>query len=73
MSASQRLPHSIERLQDELGDLNDIAVTPMLLDKFGLTGEPGTSTLLCKTRQKRHLRAAAGAFRDLIRAKRFWR
>jgi len=64
---------ALKRLQDELGALNDIAVTPMLLDKLGLIGEPGTSTLLGKSRHKRHLRAATDAYRDLIRAKRFWR
>jgi len=64
---------ALKRLQDELGTLNDIAVAPMLLDKLGLTGEPGASTLLGNARRKRHLRAADDAYRDLICAKRFWR
>ncbi|MGE4431011.1 MAG: CHAD domain-containing protein [Sphingobium sp.] len=69
----KRFMASLERLQDQLGALNDIATTPSLLDQLGLTDDPAASALLAPDKRKKLIAAALDAHEELIDLKRFWR
>ena len=60
---------SIEALQDQLGELNDLAIGPALLEGLGIDAELPKSGKRCR----RHiLDRAEQAYRALLHAKRFW-
>jgi CHAD domain-containing protein len=58
----------LEALQDHLGQLNDLATAPALIERFGLEPETSPSSIERETL----LSHAAEAYEDLTRAKRFW-
>jgi inorganic triphosphatase YgiF len=64
---------ALKRLQDQLGTLNDLAITPVVLDRLGLTDEPGTAALLDRTARNASPEKAADAHGQLIAAEPFWR
>jgi triphosphatase len=65
---------ALENLQNELGKLNDLAITPPLLDQLGLAGTPLADALTTdgETRGKL-LDRAERAHDRLIATKQFWR
>lgn len=63
-----RLLAALERMQDELGALNDMAVAPRLLGALGLSADGMTAT---ETRSA-HLAAADDALTLFLEAERFW-
>lgn len=69
----KRFISALETLQDRLGELNDQAGTPGLLDKLGLAGEPDAAALVGKGPDAGLLEAAAEDYDALVDAKRFWR
>ncbi|MDH2327016.1 CHAD domain-containing protein [Cereibacter sp. SYSU M97828] len=68
----KRFVASLKDLQEQLGTLNDMATAPRLLAELGVADDPHASDLLGHARRKPLLRAAAGAYDDLVEAKRFW-
>ncbi|MCG5482051.1 MAG: inorganic triphosphatase [Ensifer alkalisoli] len=60
-------------LQDQLGDLNDLAVAPDMLSSLGLLGVAGTEDLFRAYDKAELLRRAAEAHDGLVDIKRFWR
>lgn len=63
---------TLEKLQDTLGELNDLAVTPGLLDRLGLAGDPRAECLADTREEKKLLKEAAKRRRDLLDRKPFW-
>ena len=63
---------SLEKLQDKLGALNDMATAPVVLDRLGLRDDPGAKGLLAHRRKSKIIEAAAGAYDDLLDRKPFW-
>jgi CHAD domain-containing protein len=69
----RRFVRVLEKLQDQLGAINDLATMPAVLARHGLADHPQAAALF-GTGKRRRLRAAAAASHDdLIAAKRFWR
>ncbi len=64
-----RFAAAVARLQDALGQLNDLATAPVLVERLGLT----PLRLPKKSERKAMLAEAAEAWADLVDAKRFWR
>lgn len=65
----ERFAAALERLQDRLGELNDIAIGSRILATCGLdTRQPKSG----KRRRRRLLDDAAQAYDELMRTKRFW-
>jgi triphosphatase len=63
---------SLEKLQDQLGALNDMATAPSVLDRLGLRDDPGAKRLLAHRKKSKIIDAAAGAYADLLDRKTFW-
>ena len=63
---------SLEKLQDQLGALNDMATAPMVLDRLGLRDDPGAKSLLAHRKKSKIIDAAAEAYDDLLDRKTFW-
>jgi CHAD domain-containing protein len=66
-----RYIETLEKLQDELGALNDLVTMPSLLAQYGLTDD--AAVVKCGGSKKKRLAAAADAHEELADAKRFWR
>jgi len=62
----------LEKLQDELGALNDLATTPLVLKKLGLMDLPGSAASHAPESKLPLLKAAAEAYQALIDAEPFW-
>lgn len=65
-----RYIEALKELQEELGTLNDLVSTPVLLARHGLSGD---ARAVGSARSKQKLVAAAEAHKELADAKRFWR
>lgn len=63
---------ALERLQDRLGVLNDLAATPILLQDLGMTDLPQAKELLAAGRRKSLIRSAAKAHDAIADAPKFW-
>jgi triphosphatase len=63
---------SLEKLQDQLGALNDMATAPSVLGRLGLRDDPGAKRLLAHRKKSKIIDAAAGAYADLLDRKTFW-
>lgn len=63
---------SLEKLQDQLGALNDMATAPTVLDRLGLRDAPGAKSLLAHRKKSKIIDAAAEAYADLLDRKTFW-
>ncbi|TCP84174.1 inorganic triphosphatase YgiF [Sphingomonas sp. PP-CE-1A-559] len=63
---------SLEKLQDQLGALNDMATAPTVLDRLGLRDDPGAKSLLAHRKKSKIIDAAAEAYDDLLDRKTFW-
>jgi inorganic triphosphatase YgiF len=68
----ERFVVALERLQDELGALNDQVTAPDILTKLGIN-VPGAVAALFTGGRKKMLKAAGRAHASLVNAKRFWR
>lgn len=66
-----RYIETLEKLQDELGALNDLVTMPSLLARYGLTDD--AAMVKGGGSKKKRLAAAADAHEELADAKRFWR
>ncbi|MGB5077788.1 MAG: CHAD domain-containing protein [Sphingorhabdus sp.] len=64
--------NALERLQNELGVLNDFAVAPAVLARIGIENNLGSELLLSRSKKADLLIAAAKAHHDLTDAKGFW-
>jgi inorganic triphosphatase YgiF len=76
-SAKQRRRHrkfgkALERLQDQLGALNDLAMAPAVLAELGLTRDKEAMSLIKGSRKGKLLTTAAKAHDDLVDTKKFW-
>ncbi|WP_341486772.1 inorganic triphosphatase [Pararhizobium sp. A13] len=69
----RRFIAAMEELQEQLGLLNDLVTTPVVLAKFGLTGATGTEALFGAADKSKLLRRAAKAHDVFVEARRFWR
>ena len=63
---------SLETLQDDLGELNDLATAPHLFARLGLQKLQGADTLLTHRKTSRIMAASQEALSDLMDHKRFW-
>jgi len=63
---------SLEKLQDQLGALNDMATAPMVLDRLGLRDDPDAKSLLAHRKKSKIIDAADEAYDDLVDRKTFW-
>lgn len=63
---------ALERLQDRLGLLNDLAATPELLQRLGIADHPDAPILLGHASRKPLIRRADKAMQDMERAGKFW-
>lgn len=63
---------SLEKLQDQLGALNDMATAPSVLDRLGLRDDLDAEKLLAHRKKSKTIDAAAGAYADLLDRKTFW-
>ncbi|WEK43229.1 MAG: CHAD domain-containing protein [Candidatus Sphingomonas colombiensis] len=63
----------LDKLQDELGTLNDLAMTPKVLEKFDLGAVADAQSLFEGGAKKVALEAAVDAYAALIDSRRFWR
>ncbi len=63
---------ALEKLQDRLGALNDIAIMPGVLQELGLSQDEDAQRFPGKPNMSRLLAKAARAHEDLIAAKKFW-
>lgn len=69
-----RFLETLEKLQDELGLLNDAVSTPRLLARVGLDRDPGAAFLITTIEEKAAMiEAAAEAHDAFADTKRFWR
>jgi len=73
MKRHRRFIAAMAGLQDQLGDLNDLAVAPGMLSSLGLQGMTGTEDLFRAYDKAELLRRAAVAHDALVDTKRFWR
>lgn len=64
---ARRFIDAVQELQAHLGDLNDMAIAPVVLARFGIAAEPGL-----QPERHRLIGAAAQAYEELIEARRFW-
>ena len=64
---------ALEELQNALGELNDLAITPALLERLGLAGTAAAAALTTETDDRDAMvHRAAKAYGALIAAKPFW-
>lgn len=63
----------METLQDQLGDLNDLATRPDVFDRYGLRDHPEAETLASHGNKSALIRKSLDTVDDLLDAKRFWR
>ncbi len=68
----EKFVRSLAKLQEKLGELNDLASTHEVLHHLGLADEPEASHLLAETSKSRLLASAADAYDDLVDARKFW-
>ncbi len=68
----KRFLNALEGLQDHLGDLNDLATAPEVMDRLGLSDIPEAAALMEKHGKPQLLKAAAGALDDFAEVKRYW-
>lgn len=68
----KRFVKALEKLQDQLGALNDLATVPGLLTRLSIAESPGAAELMGKGKKGRLVEAAADAHEDFIDTKRFW-
>ena len=64
---------ALEKLQDRLGTMNDVATRPALLARLDLCDTNDAGVLLAPRRPRKRARAAARAHDALLARKRFWR
>lgn len=69
----KRFTAALQALQDQLGELNDLATAPRVLASLGLAEDPEAAVLLGAKDKADLLEAAAEAHDALIDARRFWR
>lgn len=69
----KKFARALERLQDELGALNDRATAEQRLASLGLVGTPDVADFLANWQTGTLIDAAAQARRALLEAKPFWR
>lgn len=63
---------SLEKLQDHLGTLNDLATAPVLLERLGLAADPAAEPLRAGPDKAKVLGKAEKAHGKLMDAPRFW-
>lgn len=63
---------ALETLQDRLGALNDLAVSPAVLTRLGLNDDPEAAALLNGSSKRKMLERAEDAYEQLFDTKRFW-
>lgn len=70
---ARRFSKALEKLQDELGALNDLATARQRLAALGLAGTPEVEQFLARWQTEERLEKAVRARRKLLSAKPFWR
>ncbi|MBB4568935.1 CHAD domain-containing protein [Rhizobium leucaenae] len=69
----RRFIGAMEKLQDHLGSLNDLATGPNVLSKHGLTDHPASDSVLSHTDKDASIDDSQVSLDDVLDAKRFWR
>ncbi|MFS8054076.1 CHAD domain-containing protein [Rhizobium sp. BR 317] len=69
----RRFIGAMEKLQDHLGSLNDLATGPDVLRKHGLTDHPASDSVLSHMDKDALIEDAQDSLDDVLDAKRFWR
>jgi triphosphatase len=69
----KRFIRAMEGLQDELGDLNDLATGPEVLESCGVNTIAGASDLVSHSDKATLISRAQQALDDILDCKRFWR
>ncbi len=69
----KRFIDAVEKLQDQLGALNDLATGPDVLDKYGLRDHPEADRLVSHADKSALIHKAQDALDDVLDAKRFWK
>lgn len=69
----RRFVSALGDLQTQLGDLNDLATAPVVLERHELTKEPRADPRTAAKKKRKLITAAADAYDNLVQAKRFWR
>ncbi|AYG63407.1 CHAD domain-containing protein [Rhizobium jaguaris] len=64
---------AMERLQDQLGTLNDLVIGPDVLEKHGLRSHPEAETLVSHANKTSLIEEAQSCLDDVLDTKRFWR
>lgn len=64
---------SLEKLQDHLGALNDMATASPILDRLSLRDAPGAKCLMAHPKKSKAIDAAAEAYDDLLDRVTFWK
>jgi CHAD domain-containing protein len=67
-----RFVRSLEKLQDQLGSLNDLATAPLVLGELGLGDDPDAAALRDTAGRDRLISRAGRAYEKLVDARRFW-
>ena len=65
--------HAVDALQEQLGELNDIATIPSVLERLGIAEAEQRALSVPDTRKRKILQDAEEAFEAMTDARRFWR
>lgn len=68
----KRFVKALERLQNKLGALNDLAMVPEVLAHIGIGDSFQAQQILSTSKKPKLLNSAAEAYDELLYAKRFW-
>ena len=63
---------TLERLQDQLGAINDMATALEVVDRLGIAASPLAAVMAAGEEKERLVLAADESYRDLVTSKRFW-
>lgn len=69
----KRFLATMQELQDQLGDLNDLVTGPVVLDRIGLGDHPNAKKLVPQSSRSDLIASSQAALEDLTDLKRFWR
>jgi len=68
----KRFVRSLQSLQDKLGSLHDLAMTPAVLEKLGMANDVDARELFVSGKKINLLTAAEETYSELTDTKRFW-
>ena len=69
----EKFIQAMEKLQDELGLLNDMVTAPTVIHNLELESHPGVESLMVAGNSEKLITAAQSSLDELMERKRFWR